>query len=96
MKYIAILFWPPYTSWIGSRFPVAAAREQGETVATVRAYLDTLEQEGFSGAVLIEFEGKVVVSKGYGYSDVQNRRSNPPALSLTSARSPSNLPQPRS
>jgi CubicO group peptidase (beta-lactamase class C family) len=76
MKYIAILFGLLAFHGSGVVSPVVAALEQGETVATVRAYLDTLEQEGFSGAVLVEFEGKVVVSQGYGYSDVQNRRKN--------------------
>jgi CubicO group peptidase (beta-lactamase class C family) len=76
MKYFAILFVLFSLHGLGVVSSVAAALEQRETVATVRAYLDTLEQEGFSGAVLIEFEGKVVVSQGYGYSDVQNRRKN--------------------
>jgi len=47
-----------------------------EPVATVRAYLDTLEQAGFFGTVFVEFDGKVVISEGYGYSDVANRRKN--------------------
>ena len=76
MRYIAILCGLLALHGSGVVFPVVDALEQGETVAAVRAYLDTLEQEGFSGTVLIEFEGKVVVSKGYGYSDVQNRRKN--------------------
>jgi len=46
-------------------------------VRTVRAYLDTLEQAGFSGSVLVEFHGNVVISEGYGYSDLLQRRRNP-------------------
>ncbi len=46
------------------------------TVPAVRSYLDTLELAGFSGAVLVELHGKVVISEGYGYSDALNRRKN--------------------
>lgn len=49
-----------------------------DPVRTVRAYLDTLEQSGFSGAVLVAFHGKTVISQGYGYSDVQKGRRNSP------------------
>ena len=76
MRYFAILF--GLLSLCGSvvASPVVAGMDEGETVATVRAYLDTLEHEGFSGAVLVEFQGKVVISEGYGYSDVRNKRKN--------------------
>ena len=76
MKYFAILLELLSLHGVGLGFPVATDMEQGETVATVRAYLDTLEHEGFSGAVLVQFQGKVVISNGYGYSDVQHRRKN--------------------
>jgi CubicO group peptidase (beta-lactamase class C family) len=76
MKYLAILLGLLSLHGGGTGFPVLAGMEQGETVTTVRAYLDTLEHEGFSGAVLVEFQGKVVIAEGYGYSDVQNRRKN--------------------
>jgi CubicO group peptidase (beta-lactamase class C family) len=76
MRYIAILLGLLSLRALGAGSPVAASMEQGETVTTVRAYLDALELEGFSGAVLVEFQGKVVISEGYGYSDVQNRRKN--------------------
>jgi CubicO group peptidase (beta-lactamase class C family) len=56
----------------------AFARPVEEPVAAVRAYLDTLEQAGFSGAVLVEFQDKVVISKGYGYSDLSHQRKNSP------------------
>ncbi|MCC6396368.1 MAG: serine hydrolase [Bacteroidetes bacterium] len=76
MRYFAILFGLLLLCECGHGFPDAPRMDQGETVATVRAYLDTLEHEGFSGTVLVEFQGKVVISQGYGYSDVQNRRKN--------------------
>jgi CubicO group peptidase (beta-lactamase class C family) len=48
------------------------------TVESVRAYLDTLEHAGFSGTVLVEFQGTLVISQGYGYSDLLERRKNSP------------------
>jgi CubicO group peptidase (beta-lactamase class C family) len=50
----------------------------GTDVHAVRAYLDTLEQTGFSGAVLVEHRGKEVISQGYGYREVRHRRRNSP------------------
>jgi CubicO group peptidase (beta-lactamase class C family) len=76
MKTIAILVVLLSLYGAGTCSQPVAGMEQGKTVATVRAYLDTLEREGFSGAVLIEFRGKVVISEGYGYSDVRNKKKN--------------------
>jgi CubicO group peptidase (beta-lactamase class C family) len=76
MKYLAILLGLLLLHGSGTAFPVVAGLDEGKTVATVRAYLDALEHEGFSGAVLVEFHGKVVISEGYGYSDVQEGRKN--------------------
>ncbi len=50
--------------------------EADQPITTVRAYLDTLERAGFSGAVLVEFHGNKVISEGYGYSDVLHGRRN--------------------
>jgi CubicO group peptidase (beta-lactamase class C family) len=54
----------------------ASGPETAAPVRTVHAYLDTLEQAGFSGAVLVEFHGKIVISKGCGYSDLLQERKN--------------------
>ena len=52
--------------------------EREGTVESVRAYLDTLEHAGISGTVLVEFQGSLVISQGYGYSDLLQRRKNSP------------------
>jgi CubicO group peptidase (beta-lactamase class C family) len=76
MNYIAIVV--GFLSLLGARVCAQSVRglETEEPVGTVRAYLDTLEQAGFSGAVLVEFHGKIVISKGYGYSDMLHGRRN--------------------
>jgi len=35
----------------------------------LNVYLDTIEKKNFSGSVLIEYKGKIILSKGYGESD---------------------------
>ena len=76
MNYIIIVV--GLLSLLGARLSAHSARgpETEKPVGTVRAYLDTLEQAGFSGAVLVEFHGKIVISKGYGYSDMLHGRRN--------------------
>ena len=76
MKYIVILLGLLSLHGPGAGTTGVAGVEQGETVAVIRAYLDTLEHEGFSGAVLVEFRGKVVISEGYGYSNVEKKLKN--------------------
>ncbi len=76
MKYIAILVVLVSLVAAGACAQPVREAEAGAPAARVRAYLDTLEQAGFSGAVLVEFHGKVVISEGYGYSDVLNLRKN--------------------
>ena len=76
MNYVAIVV--GFLSLLGGRVCAHSVPglETEEPVGTVRAYLDTLEQAGFSGAVLVEFHGKIVISKGYGYSDMLHGRRN--------------------
>ena len=64
----------------GVPVPAQAVHESGDekTVATVLAYLDTLEKEGFSGAVLVGIHGTEVIANGYGYGDLQRNRKNTP------------------
>lgn len=42
-------------------------------------YLTELEKIGFSGTVLVELNGKQVISKGYGFSDQSTLRRNDPS-----------------
>lgn len=60
--------------------PAQAVPESGDekAIVAVRAYLDTLEKEGFSGAVLVGVHGREVIANGYGYGDVQHGRKNTP------------------
>lgn len=44
MKYVAVLLVLLSHHGVGAGSPGAASAEQAETVATVRAYLDTLEE----------------------------------------------------
>ncbi len=76
MKYIVMLLALLLLHGPGAGSSGVAGMEQEETVAIVRAYLDTLEHEGFCGAILVEFRGKVVISEGYGYSNIEKKRKN--------------------
>src|SRR5215510_3925439 len=44
----------------------------------VEAYLEKLEKIGYSGSALIALNGQPVISKGYGYSDIERRIKNSP------------------
>ena len=49
-----------------------------QTVKRIETYLAELEQVGFSGAVLVEINGEQVISKGYGYRNLEPKESNTP------------------
>jgi len=53
-------------------------RPQPDTVKKLEAYLDQIDKMGFSGEVMIAFDGKPVISRGYGYSDRENKIKNSP------------------
>jgi CubicO group peptidase (beta-lactamase class C family) len=53
-------------------------RPAPNTVKNVEAYLDKLEKAGYSGTALIAFNGKPVISRGYGYSDREQKIKNSP------------------
>jgi CubicO group peptidase (beta-lactamase class C family) len=76
MKIIALLLGVFSLFVLGADAPPAATARQEKALVTVHAYLDTLEHEGFSGTVLIGSNGKAVISEGFGYSDIQNKRKN--------------------
>jgi CubicO group peptidase (beta-lactamase class C family) len=48
-------------------------------IKKINIYLTELEKVGFSGSVLVEINGKVVISKGYGFSDKANLIKNIPS-----------------
>ena len=48
------------------------------TVKNIEAYLEKLEKIGYSGPALIAFNGKPVISRGFGYSDREQKIKNSP------------------
>lgn len=56
---------------------VAAAPESG-VGARLDRYLSAMETLGFSGAIIVEHEGEVVLRKGYGLTDRESRRPYTP------------------
>lgn len=51
---------------------------QGATGATLDDYLRRAEAFGFSGALLVEKDGKIILSKGYGWADRAKNIKNTP------------------
>lgn len=51
-------------------------RPTAKTVNNIEAYLDKLEKIGYSGSVLIAYNGKPVISRGFGYSDAGLKLKN--------------------
>jgi CubicO group peptidase (beta-lactamase class C family) len=49
-----------------------------KTVKAVEGYLEKLEKIGYSGSVLVAFNGNPVISRGYGYSDREQKIKNSP------------------
>ena len=63
---------------------------QNTTVATVNrieSYLEKLEKIGYSGSVLVAINGKPLVSRGYGFSDREQKiKSSPQTISDIGSR----------
>jgi CubicO group peptidase (beta-lactamase class C family) len=63
----------PYTGKIYDRVsrlqPDPNALVQNNTASRIDDYLTEMEQRGFSGAILISKEGRVILAKGYGYAN---------------------------
>jgi CubicO group peptidase (beta-lactamase class C family) len=54
------------------------------TVKAIEAYLGKLEKIGYSGTTLIAFNGKPVISRGFGFSDRERKiRNSPKTISDT-------------
>ncbi len=49
-----------------------------KTIKKVEDYLGKLDKIGYSGSVLVALNGKPVISRGYGYSDIERRLKNSP------------------
>src|SRR5262245_13552914 len=71
------------TALLVSSLPAwASALVVGPLGAQLDAYFARLEAFGFSGAVLVEKEGEVVLSNGYGYADLDRHIAVTPATAF--------------
>lgn len=61
-------------------YTILFAQVENSTKKTkqINTYLNELEKVGFSGTVLVEINGKVAISKGYGFSDKAKLIKNKP------------------
>src|SRR5690606_4331428 len=50
--------------------------KEPDTSEKVTSYLSELEHAGFYGAVLVEHNGEVIISEGYGFSDTEEQLKN--------------------
>ena len=53
-------------------------RATPKTVKNFENYLEKLEKIGYSGSALIALNGKPVISRGFGYSDIERKFKNSP------------------
>jgi CubicO group peptidase (beta-lactamase class C family) len=56
----------------------AQAESTAQTIKRIETYLTELEHVGFSGAILVELNGTKVISKGYGYRNLELKEHNTP------------------
>lgn len=78
IKYITALF-ILFLSIAGVSFAQNTSfRASAKTVKNVEGYLEKLEKIGYSGSALVAFNGKPVILRGYGYSDIEQKVKNSP------------------
>jgi CubicO group peptidase (beta-lactamase class C family) len=53
-------------------------KKESDTSQKIEKYLSALENVGFYGSVLVEINGEKVISKGFGFSDVEKQIKNSP------------------
>lgn len=75
MKYLAIIF---LTLLLFVQTNFGQTKKENETITKIDNYLAELENIGFYGSVLVEINGHKVISKGYGFSDVEKQIKNLP------------------
>jgi CubicO group peptidase (beta-lactamase class C family) len=51
-------------------------KKENEVAEKINSYLLELENVGFYGSVLVELNGEVIVSKGYGFSNIEEQLKN--------------------
>lgn len=59
-------------------YSTSFAQQKNTTQITKRieTYVTQLEKVGFSGTVLVALDGKKVISKGYGYRNLELKKKN--------------------
>lgn len=78
IKYTTVLF-ILFLSVAGVSFAQNTGfRATPKTVKNVEGYLEKLEKIGYSGSALVALNGKPVISRGFGYSDVERKLKNSP------------------
>lgn len=53
-------------------------RNNGDTVSRIKNYLSEIDKIGFSGSLLIELNGEKIISKGFGYRNIERKLLNTP------------------
>ncbi len=66
------------TAFISITLISCSSNAQDEKITNIESYLNKLEQNDFSGSVLVEYKGEKILSKGYGNSDKANSIENTP------------------
>jgi CubicO group peptidase (beta-lactamase class C family) len=59
-------------------FSFSQTKNTGQTVKRIAVYLDEIERVGFTGTLLVEINGRTVISKGYGFRNLDQRLTNTP------------------
>lgn len=56
----------------------AQQKNDSEITKRIETYLTEFEKAGFAGTVLVEIDGKKVISRGYGYRNLELKEKNTP------------------
>ena len=56
----------------------AQQKNTSQLTKRIESYLEEFEKIGFAGTVLIELDGKSIISKGYGFRNVEFNKKNTP------------------
>src|SRR5262245_4627329 len=73
MKLLALLLTAGLLPGLTGQVPDAK-----NTTARVSAYLNQLEAVGFTGSVIVEINGRNVISHGYGFRNAAEKQRNTP------------------
>src|SRR5688572_28115030 len=66
-----------FTTLLLNSFGQVASKN--DTIQRINNYLTELDKVGFNGSVLVELNGRKILSKGYGFSNKEQQIKNSPA-----------------